>query len=279
MNRIGPIAQPGGAPELPAAPENRDYSGLRRWLGPLGRYRPGVLRHGLAQGFRTCDWWSCPHWARLFGLASPEERLLLGLSWEGKVVYDIGAHSGAYTLFFARRVGLRGQVVAFEPQPRNFRKLTRNLRLNRIRNARGVEMAVGRGPGRRSIFMLPCMTTTASLAEEADTPLRWRVGQAEVAALDALIGELRLPPPQFVKIDVEGMEGEVIEGAAKTLDRWRPELLIEMHGLGRAHRLSRAESMVRRLMALGYTLVHAESATLITTNNAERAAIGHLYAY
>lgn len=279
MNRIGPIAQPGGAPELPAAPESRDYPGLRRWLGPLGRYRPGLLRHGLAQGFRTCDWWSCPHWARLFGLASPEERLLLGLSWEGKVVYDIGAHSGAYTLFFARRVGLRGQVVAFEPQPRNFRKLTRNLRLNRIGNARGVEMAVGRGPGRRSIFMLPGMTTTASLAEEADTPLRWRVGQAEVAALDALIGELRLPPPQFVKIDVEGMEGEVIEGAAKTLDRWRPELLIEMHGLGRAHRLSRAESMVRRLIALGYTLVHAESATLVTASNAARAAVGHLYAY
>lgn len=251
----------------------------RRWLGPLGRYRPGVLRRDLARGFRNCDWRSCPPWARMFGATSPEEKLLLNLLWEGKVVFDVGAHSGSYTLFFARHVGPRGMVVAFEPQPHIYRKLLRNLSLNHIDNAFPVRMAVGRGSERRAIFALPGMTTTASLAREAETPLRRRTGAAQVEPLDALIANLRLPSPGFVKIDVEGMEDEVLEGATELLRRGHPELLIEMHGLGRSHREERASTMVGRLLALGYRLLHAESGAAITLHNAAEAAAGHLYAY
>lgn len=266
-------------PKARIRPRSAWIAALRSWLGPLGRYRPGLVRRDLTRGFRNCDALTWPRWARLIGATSPEERLLLSLQWEGKVVYDIGAHTGAYTLFFSRSVGPTGNVVAFEPQPHSYSKLARNLRINHVLNARAVAVAVGCGPDHRAIFMLPCMSTTASLAREANTPLRRRIGEAAVDSLDALISALHLPTPHFIKIDVEGMEGEVLEGAMQTLCNCRPDLLIEMHGLDREHKRNCAEEIVGRLSALGYRLTHAESAAAIAPGLGAEAATGHLYAH
>lgn len=251
---------------------------LRRGLGPLGQYRPGILRRDLARGFRYDETWRWPRWARVLPVSSPEEKLLLSLPLEGKVIYDIGAHVGAYALYFSGRVGPRGRVVAFEPQPENFRKLRRNLERNGVENVSAFALGLGASRERRTIFMLPGMTTTASMATDADTPFRLRAGEGRIEALDELIEELNLPRPDFLKMDVEGMEGEALRGARRTLRRWRPDLLIEVHGADGPQKRANLERIVAALAGLRYRMRHLESARAIVPGAAAVSASGHLFA-
>lgn len=248
-------------------------------LGPLGRYRPGWLRRDLTAGFHNCDRLTVPHWAHLPDACTAEERLLGDLLLAGKTVYDIGAHTGAYSMFFSRQVGPRGTVVAFEPNPGTFRRLRRNLDINRIVNVRPLALALGRETAQRPIYMLPGMPSTASLAPEAHTRLRRRVAEASVEPLDQVGRKLGLPGPDFIKIDVEGMEAEVLAGAAGTLRRWQPDLLIEIHGTGRRGRQDQANRVALLLTRLGYRLTHVESQLAITPGRAAVATAGHLFGH
>ncbi|HUX67279.1 MAG TPA: FkbM family methyltransferase [Terriglobales bacterium] len=250
---------------------------VRGWLGPLGRYRPGLFRKDMAAGFRNCDAGATPGWARWLGWSSPEERLLESLELNGKVVYDVGAHAGAYSLFFSRRVGVGGRVIAFEPQAASFAKLARNLQDNHIGNVVPLRLALGDEEGTRAIYMLPGMSTTASLAAEARTPLRRAVGETRIARLDDLIAELGLPAPEFIKIDVEGMEVEVLRGGYATLARHRPALLIEAHGASRRHKAERIREIAELLLRLGYELTHAESGQRMGREE-DGVAAGHIFA-
>lgn len=250
---------------------------LRQWLGPLGRYRPGLLRRDMASGFHNCDGWTLPHWAHLPGLRSPEERLLESLPLQGQVVYDVGAFNGAYSLFFSKRVGEQGRVVAFEPRAAGYSTLLNNLERNRVRNVLPLQVALGAEAGERAIFMLPGMPTTASLAPEARTPLRRAAGTAQVARLDALVRGVPLPPPRFIKIDVEGFELEVLRGAQATLATHRPDLLIEIHGTSLHHKCDRTHAIGELLQPFGYSLLHAESGVQIRTG-VPAPASGHLFA-
>lgn len=249
------------------------------WLGPLGRYRPGVFRKNMARGFKNAggwgaaarmpDWW--PQWS------SAEEKLLGQIDFHGQVVYDVGAFAGAYALFFSRAVGAGGYVVAFEPQPENFSKLARNLALNQAPNVQALELALGASTGARPIFRLPGMATTASLAPDARTPLRRHAGVAHMVRLDDLVACMALPPPGFVKIDVEGLELEVLRGAAKTLAQYRPTLLVEVHGASRRAKSERATTLASLLEPLGYELTHAESGQAFRSG-APAPAAGHIFA-
>jgi FkbM family methyltransferase len=233
----------------------------------------------MARGFRNCDGWALPGWARLPRWSSAEERMLERMDLRGQVVYDVGAYRGAYSLFFSRQVGPAGRVVAFEPEARNFALLRRNLERNRVRNVMPLRMALGAERDLRTIYRLPGMPTTASLAEEARTPLRRARGQACVESLDDLLGTLALPQPHFLKIDVEGMELELLRGAVKTLRRLRPGLLIELHGCGRAHKGRRAAELAALLGPCGYTLLHAESGRMLRAESAGGVVVaGHIFA-
>lgn len=250
-----------------------------RWLGPLGRYRPGVFRKDMARGFKNAGGWGAaarmpawwPQWS------SAEEKLLERLDLHGQVVYDVGAFAGAYALFFSRAVGAGGYVVAFEPQPENFGKLARNLALNQVHNVQALELALGASTGARPLFRLPGMATTASLAPDAHTPLRRHAGVAHMVRLDDLVSCMALPPPSFVKIDVEGLELDVLHGAEATLAQYRPGLLLEVHGASWRAKSERAATIAHLLEPLGYRLMHAESGRVFQAG-ARAPAAGHVFA-
>ena len=149
----------------------------RQLLGPLGRYRPSLFRMDMADGFEQSGL-RLPRWLPRW--ISPEDQLLEKLALGGKTVYDIGAHTGTYTLFFSRRVGEAGRVVAFEPQPENFARLTRNIERNRIGNVQALRVGLGAVAGERPLFKIPGMATTASMAGDARTLLRRGAGSARV---------------------------------------------------------------------------------------------------
>lgn len=158
----------------------------------------------------------------------------------GQVVYDIGAHVGWYTLLGSRLVGSSGRVVAFEPSPRNLRFLERHVDLNDAENVTVVEGAVSDVDGQAG-FDAGASHSTAALADEEEATMTVRT-----VTLDRLVSSGRLPPPDLVKVDVEGEEEAVLEGAGDVLASSRPVLLLSVHGAA-AERACRS-----RLRHVGY---------------------------
>jgi FkbM family methyltransferase len=142
-----------------------------------------------------------------------------------KVVYDVGANCG----WFAVRAAQAGAAVrAFEPVPGTADVLERNLR--GTADTRIVRAAVGREPG-TALMHLYSSSGNNSLVERTlppGHPLR-HTGrhEVEIVCLDDVVGTDGFPAPELVKIDVEGFELAVLQGARETLRRHQPALLLE----------------------------------------------------
>jgi FkbM family methyltransferase len=141
-------------------------------------------------------------------------------AWPETVAIDIGAHIGCLTLAMSKRVGKKGKVFAFEPQPKLFRELVMNMSLNGASNIEFFWCAVGKEIGEIELSPL-------SQENEGSSQLWGGTGKfVDLIPLDAF----HLQNISFVKIDVEGMELQVLEGAQKTLQENRPVLVLEIMG-------------------------------------------------
>lgn len=140
----------------------------------------------------------------------------------GMVFYDIGAHVGYYTLLTSALVGSEGSVYAFEPSPRNLRFLHHHVRLNDLSNVKIIEACVAKRSGRRT-FAPGSDSFRGHLAPDGELEIR-------SVAIDPLVAAARIRPPDVVKIDVEGGEVEVLEGARETLQKHGPDIFLATHG-------------------------------------------------
>jgi|HubBroStandDraft_3_1064219.scaffolds.fasta_scaffold10038_4 FkbM family methyltransferase len=145
-----------------------------------------------------------------------ERRLVRGLLAPGMRVADVGANVGYYLLLIERAVGPAGRVSCFEPDPDNLRELRRNVEANGFANVEVVAAAAG--------------------ASDGETALRRGINAAIAAAGggDVTVPLVRLDsaldgPLDFLKIDVEGYEGQVLAGARRILAERQPTLFLEIH--------------------------------------------------
>ncbi len=171
------------------------------------------------------------------------ERAVLGpLVSPGATVFDIGANLGFYSAMFAAQIGPQGRVVAFEPAPQVFGKLRATIARNRLDQVVALNLGCGSVAGEPVLRQISASTGTGSLVggEGAGEAVRIR-------PLDE-IPEARERPPQLIKIDVEGFEPEVLDGARSILGEHRPILYIELCG---EYSASTARS-VALLEELGY---------------------------
>jgi FkbM family methyltransferase len=176
---------------------------------------------------------------------------LLGELRSGDVFYDVGAHVGLYSCLVGRRLTI-GEVVAFEPYPPNAEALEKNLERNDI-DARVIQAALLDREGRVPFDDPGETSEIASIRTEAT------VGSTEVEAVtgDGLIKRDTIPPPNVVKIDVEGAGAQVLSGMETCLrdDRCR-FVLCEVHDPAAVHGTytSRPEEIQTQLAALGFTV-------------------------
>jgi FkbM family methyltransferase len=168
----------------------------------------------------------CIYW---FGVWEPllshwvEERLR-----PGDVFVDVGANMGYFTLLAARGVGPTGAVVAFEPAPPTFAKLTANLALNPGAPVRPVRAAVGAHEATVAFYRAPWNDAESSTLER---PGAEPAGAVRVAPLARLLSDDEIARTRIVKIDIEGGEWDAVRGLAADIDRFpgRLELAIEVH--------------------------------------------------
>lgn len=159
----------------------------------------------------------------------------------GMYVIDIGAYIGDHTVAYAKAVGANGRVYAFEPYRAAFECLMHNMQ----NYPRVVLYQQGIG----------CERTLASIQPRADDNPGANMLVAAVEEMAVLVEPLDTKelPADFIKIDAEGCEYNILIGATNTLDRYRPKLLIEINRAALKAQGSSAERVFRYLDRHGYT--------------------------
>lgn len=148
----------------------------------------------------------------------------------GAIALDVGANIGTHTLALARMAGPGGLVVAFEPQRLVFQNLCANVALNSLDNVHCVNAAVGASGGELRLGEPdPSVDNNFGGVELSLLSGFRQVVPVPRVTLDGLLDVERL---QLVKIDVEGMEAEVLRGAQRTLAALRPVLYVENDRVG-----------------------------------------------
>lgn len=190
--------------------------------------------------------------------AEGEIDLFRELIKEGDTVYDIGANIGSHTLAFAKLVGKDGTVVAFEPQRQVYYVLCANVALNNLSHVHCMPTAVSNIAGSVRIPELNFKETGnfGALDLQETFPDSMEFNVAQVIRID----DLNPLSCDFIKIDVEGMEGRVLMGAAKTLATYRPFLYVE------DDRQKKSRDLVFVLQEMGY-ITYLHSPTLFREDN------------
>jgi FkbM family methyltransferase len=142
---------------------------------------------------------------------------------KGEVLLDIGAHIGKYALGMARIVGENGIVLAIEPNPANYQALRKNIQLNNLKNVIALNLAAWDTDCTLELF-------TGHLAGHHSTKINWKLGANEVKAraMDNVLNENEVKKMDWIKIDVEGAEWEVLRGLRETIDEKRPRIVAEV---------------------------------------------------
>ena len=139
----------------------------------------------------------------------------------GGVFYDIGANVGLYSMLAAEKIGATGRVISFEPASRNCSFFRKHMEMNQVLNVDLLQIAIGDKDGE------------ASFDDDGD-PVGFRVAAAgksrvQMRSLDSMVSTNELPPPSYLKIDVEGAELQVLQGASSIIKTHRPDIFIETH--------------------------------------------------
>jgi FkbM family methyltransferase len=154
---------------------------------------------------------------------------------KGDIVVDVGAHVGRYTLIASKRVGLNGRVIAIEANPDNFQMLNRNVKLNQLTNVTSLNCAIYSqetkiklylaGEGMGQTIYNTIMTERANEGKE-------KFLEISANTLDHLLKLQEISEVNWIKIDVEGAELEVLRGATDIISHSKDiTLLIEVHNL------------------------------------------------
>lgn len=152
-----------------------------------------------------------------YGHYSPDESaFLVSLIAPGNIVFDVGANIGSLTIPMARAAGRSGRLFAFEPQRLVFQVLCANIAINSLTNAECFMMCVGSQQGMLAIPELDpeVVNNFGGISAGAGRPV-------QCIPLDAFAG---LPRIDLIKIDVEGMEREVVLGARTVIAPSSPPL-------------------------------------------------------
>jgi FkbM family methyltransferase len=196
---------------------------------------------------------------RLVNRSVGEKRVntaILALTHSGDVVWDVGANVGVYTRLCLDRVGSDGHVVAVDPVPSNAARLRE---LGPSERLTVIEAALATFDGQMPLVVSGKNGETSSLGNGPDAVT------VRVARGDTLLAAGVLQP-QIVKIDVEGFEGDVLDGMPDALAGVR-SLIIEVHfaALGRRGRPRDPLRLLKLLTADGFSVRWIDSSHLVAT--------------
>ena len=177
----------------------------------------------------------------------PEIRFLRRALRPGMNIIDIGANFGVYSLSLAPSIGPTGRIIAIEPASRTMEYLRHSVTINQFSQITPLMAAVSDHVGQGFLRFgnseeLHALSAGAGTAQEGET--------VPLVTLDSLMARENLPSLDFLKIDGEGHEAEILAGAQQVLDRYDPMILLEVLGPDSAINLA----LVDDFRARGYQI-------------------------
>ena len=172
-----------------------------------------------------------------------EVKMFSQICKSGDIVVEVGANIGTHTLALANLVGKNGKVFAFEPQRIVFQTLCANIALNSILNTYTYQLAVGSESGVVHIPDINYQNIGNFGGVSVDS-----LANGEKVDLIKLDDFLEIDSLKLIKIDVEGMEVEVLKGAKRLINTYTPMLYIEND------RVEKSQELIEFLWELGYRL-------------------------
>ncbi len=158
------------------------------------------------------------------GIYEPRTTILLKkVVKRGDTVIDIGAHIGYYTLLFSRLVGERGKVYAFEPEPRNYALLSKNIKLNKAKNIIPLQNAVSNKKGTTRLYQ-----DEDNPGEHSTVVQSGRFVEVESITIDDFITSSKVKRVDVIKMDIEGGEFFALLGTLKTIKQNNLKIIMEL---------------------------------------------------
>ncbi len=176
---------------------------------------------------RLLYWRGAHEWAPIFTLKK--------IIKHGYVCIDVGANQGEYTLWLAKLTGEKGKVISFEPLSKMFQQLNDNILLNKELATRIIPLKKGLSD---TISKIPIYAVNSNdkFSDNEGMPSIFPtnnrnafIENIDISTLDEELKMLNISKVDFIKIDVEGAELNVLKGALNTIKFNRPKLLIEFN--------------------------------------------------
>ncbi len=186
---------------------------------------------------------------------------------KGDVFIDIGANVGLYTVVAAKLVGTTGQVIAFEPSKREYELLQKNIKLNKLMNVKPLKIAVSNHNGTAKFIVAGGKDTgTNTLASRfyGNHIKLDRVEDVPTYRLDDYVDQLNISKLTGIKIDVEGYDVFALEGMKKTLQKFKPFLMLEVSEQNLENTGCSSEQMFDLVKSYSYEILYYDEKGYLT---------------
>ena len=167
----------------------------------------------------------------------------------GMTFIDVGANLGDYTFFAARCVGAKGKVLSFDPEPNNNAWLKRGIAKNRFNNVDLRNSALSDKDGNAKLYIGELSGWHTLRATKKN------MGFGQISVKTNKLDSLGIEKVNCIKIDVEGLEHEVLLGAIDTIRKNKPAILIDFH----PHHGVDVDAVKELLRQLKYATFHTDS--------------------
>jgi FkbM family methyltransferase len=141
------------------------------------------------------------------------------------VFYDIGANVGYFSIEMAARLGDAVRVIAFEPQAELAAAISKSALLNNMANVKVIQAMVGGATRQAELYLAPASIHASAVADSGRNSIS--IVPAQMVTIDTLVENSEIPPPDMVKMDVEGSEHLVFRGAYRTFRSHMPHIFLE----------------------------------------------------
>ncbi|RZD46539.1 MAG: hypothetical protein CXT78_03985 [Thaumarchaeota archaeon] len=174
---------------------------------------------------------------------------------EGMICLDIGANLGYFAFLESSKVGKMGQVIGVEPAPSTFELFEKNIKLQKYQNISSYNIAFSDKEGTVDFFISNSSNWSRIIGEK--DPYhgdKGKIIKIKCNTIDNFIEELGLKKLDLIRVDLEGYEFEIFEGAQKTLSELKPMLQIEVHRdfMG----IKKSLIFLKNMKDLGYDIVY-----------------------
>jgi len=173
---------------------------------------------------------------------------LLNLNLKSTTTIDIGANRGIYSYWLAKSVTSNGQVIAFEPQKEMCKEIKKYCKWHKFKHVTVINQGISNVEANLSLFIEEIGDGSATFEESLKNNQQNQKLKIQVVTLDTYVMLHDLKKISFIKIDVEGHENKVIEGAQKTLMKFKPFVQVE---IADTHS-DATHSLIKMFIELGY---------------------------